>query len=85
MHPWFSIVAGRFTFAGREMPRRKAEITQADVARVIRAAKQSGAEEVIVPMGNQSLVVRLAPSMVSKQFEQNSEATNRETDEWRVA
>jgi hypothetical protein len=42
--------------------RRRATITQADVARVIRAAKQAGATEVIVPVGEQFLTVRLTPS-----------------------
>jgi hypothetical protein len=42
--------------------RRPAAITQADVARVIRAAKQAGATEVIVRMGEQSVIVRLMPS-----------------------
>jgi len=41
--------------------RRPATITQADVARVIRAAKQAGATEVIVPVGEQSVIVRLTP------------------------
>jgi hypothetical protein len=44
------------------MPRRPSQITQADVARVIRAAKQAGAAEVVVRVGDQSLIVRLAPS-----------------------
>lgn len=44
------------------MSRRRALITQADVARVIRAAKQAGAAEVIVPVGEQYLIVRLTPS-----------------------
>jgi hypothetical protein len=44
------------------MPRRPSQITQADVARVIRAAKQAGAAEVVVPVGDKSLIVRLAPS-----------------------
>jgi hypothetical protein len=30
------------------MPRRPAQVTQADIARVIRAAKQAGAAEVVV-------------------------------------
>jgi hypothetical protein len=42
--------------------RRPAAITQADIARVIRAAKQAGATEVIVPVGEQSVIVRLTPS-----------------------
>jgi hypothetical protein len=44
------------------MPRRPATITQADVARVIRAAKQAGAAEVEVRVGPTSIVVRIAPS-----------------------
>ena len=44
------------------MPRRPAQITQADIARVIRAAKQAGAIEVVVKVGDQSLIVRLTPS-----------------------
>jgi hypothetical protein len=44
------------------MSRRPATITQADVARVIRAAKQAGAAEVEVKIGNQSAIVRFTPS-----------------------
>jgi hypothetical protein len=44
------------------MPRRAAQITQADIARVIRAAKQAGASEVVVNIAGQSLIVRLAAS-----------------------
>jgi hypothetical protein len=44
------------------MSRRPAAITQADIARVIRAAKRAGATEVIVPVGQQSVIVRLTPS-----------------------
>jgi hypothetical protein len=67
------------------MPRRPAEITQADGARVIRAAKQSGANEVVVPVGKRELVVRLAPSIVSKQLEQDDQPNNHAADEWRAA
>ena len=45
-----------------KMPRRPAQLTQADVARVIRAAKQAGASEVVVKVGDLSLIVRLTPS-----------------------
>ena len=48
------------------MPRRRAQITQAEVARIIRAAKQAGASEVIVPIGESTLIVRLNPSTVPK-------------------
>ena len=44
------------------MSRRHAQITQADVARVIRAAKQAGASEVVVPVGDKLLTVKLTPS-----------------------
>jgi hypothetical protein len=67
------------------MPRRPAHITQADIARAVRAAKQSGAAEVEVRVGNQSLIVRLAPSIAAKQVEQDDEVPNQVTDEWRVA
>lgn len=48
------------------MPRRPAQITQADVTRVIRAAKKAGAAEVEVRVSGQSLIVRLAPSTTSR-------------------
>jgi hypothetical protein len=44
------------------MPRRPATITQADIARAVRAAKQAGAAEVEVRVGDTSVVVRIAPS-----------------------
>jgi hypothetical protein len=45
------------------MPRRPATITQADIARVIRAARQEGAVEVEVRVGDQaSILIRIAPS-----------------------
>jgi hypothetical protein len=44
------------------MPRRPATITQADVARIVRAAKQAGAAEVEVRVGEATIVVRLASS-----------------------
>jgi hypothetical protein len=45
------------------MPRRAATITQADVARVIRAAKAAGATEVEVRVGGQAqIIVRLSTS-----------------------
>ena len=44
------------------MPRRPAQVTQADVARVIRAAKQAGAAEVEIKIGDQRAIVRFAPS-----------------------
>jgi hypothetical protein len=44
------------------MPRRPATITQADIARAVRAAKQAGAAEVEVRVGDASIVVRIFPS-----------------------
>ena len=45
------------------MSRRPATITQADIARAIRAAKQTGAAEVEVRVGEQSsIVIRLNSS-----------------------
>jgi hypothetical protein len=44
------------------MPRRSASVTQADVARIIHAAKQAGAIEVVVKIGEESIVVRLTSS-----------------------
>jgi hypothetical protein len=44
------------------MPRRAAQITQADVAWIIRAAKQAGAAEIEIKVGEQTLLVRLTPS-----------------------
>ena len=44
------------------MPRRAAQITQAEVARIIRAAKQAGASEVVVKIGEQSVIVKLIHS-----------------------
>ena len=56
------------------MPRRVAQITQADVARIIRAAKQAGACEVVVKIGEQSVIVRLKQSTaVEKPLEQDEE------------
>jgi hypothetical protein len=44
------------------MSRRPATITQADIARVIRAAKQAGASEVEIKVGGQPVIVRLMKS-----------------------
>jgi hypothetical protein len=44
------------------MSRRPAQITQAEVARIIRAAKQAGASEVVVKIGEQSVIIKLAQS-----------------------
>lgn len=47
------------------MPRRPAIITQADIARTIRAAKQAGAAEVVVKVGEASITVKLESSTES--------------------
>ena len=44
------------------MSRSAANITQADIARTIRAAKQVGAAEVEVRIGAASVVIRISPS-----------------------
>jgi len=45
------------------MTRRQTTITQADIARAIRAARQAGAAEVEVHINEQSkIVIRLEPS-----------------------
>jgi len=48
------------------MSRKAASITQADIARAIRAAKQTGAAEVEVRVGAASIVVRISPSTASE-------------------
>ena len=56
------------------MPRRAAQITQAEVARIIRAAKQAGASEVVVKIGEQSVIVRLGQSTaMEKPLERDEE------------
>jgi hypothetical protein len=65
------------------MPRRPAQITQVDVARIIRAAKQAGASEVVVKIGNEASVrIPLAPEKCSKSSEHGVELT--ELDAWRA-
>ena len=44
------------------MPRRPAQMTQAEVARIIRAAKQAGASEVVIKVGEHSVIVKLGQS-----------------------
>jgi hypothetical protein len=49
------------------MSRRAATITQADVARIIRAAKQAGASEVEIRIGGRdAIIVRITPSTDEK-------------------
>jgi len=49
-----------------KMPRRPAVLTQADITRVIRAAKQAGADNVEVRIGGSSIVIRLGSSTTDK-------------------
>lgn len=56
------------------MSRRPATITQADVARAIRAAKQEGAAEVEVRIaGKSSIFIRLASSTAPESAPENAE------------
>jgi hypothetical protein len=49
------------------MARRGANITQADIARALRAAKQAGAAEVELRIGDRdAIIIRLAPSTATK-------------------
>lgn len=48
------------------MSRRPATVTQADVARIVRAAKQAGAAEVEVRVGDTTITVRIDSSTVTK-------------------
>jgi DNA-binding XRE family transcriptional regulator len=49
------------------MSRSRAHITQADIARAIRAAKQAGAAEVEVRVGEDSkIIIRINPSTGEK-------------------
>jgi hypothetical protein len=41
------------------MSRRPATVTQADVARIIRAAKQAGAATVEIPVNGERIIIRL--------------------------
>jgi DNA-binding XRE family transcriptional regulator len=43
------------------MARRAASITQADIARAVRAAKQTGATEVEVRVGDERIIIRIKP------------------------
>lgn len=78
-HPIFhhtSIVApvSAARLKGQTIVRRPVHITQADVARVIRAAKQEGVREVEVRLGDASIVMRIPPSTdVDEPLEQGKE------------
>jgi len=56
------------------MPRRAADITQADFARALRAAKQAGASEVVVQVGDKSkIVIRLLSTGSEPALEESEE------------
>ena len=48
------------------MPRRAASLTQADIARAIRAAKQAGAESVEYRIGDSIIVIRVKSSTAAE-------------------
>jgi hypothetical protein len=60
------------------MPRRPAQITQAEVARIIRAAKQAGAPEVVVKIGNEVSVRIPLADKCGKFSEEGGELTELE-------
>jgi hypothetical protein len=51
------------------MSRRPANITQADIARAIRAAKQAGASEVEVRIGDRHAIIIRLSSTETKAYE----------------
>jgi hypothetical protein len=56
------------------MSRRPAHITQADIARAIRAAKQAGAAEIEVRVGEQSkIIIRLSSTGAEPALEESAE------------
>ncbi|QHP69809.1 hypothetical protein EI171_22435 [Bradyrhizobium sp. LCT2] len=60
------------------MPRRPAKVTQADIARVIRAAKEAGADEVIIDVSGQ-IRISLHPTPLTSRQESN------DTVEWQLS
>jgi len=55
---------------------RAASITQADIARAVRAAKQAGATEVEVHVGNERIIIRINPRSDDESvFEQSHKIT----------
>jgi hypothetical protein len=50
------------------MPRRACRITQAEVARIIRAAKQAGASEVVVPIDGVPITIKLSTAIEARSF-----------------
>jgi hypothetical protein len=61
------------------MPRRPAKVTQADIARAIRAAKEAGASEVVVD-GSQIRISLLRPSSPKESYD-----TAAQLPEWELS
>lgn len=55
------------------MPRRPATITQADVARIIRAAKQAGASQVRVEVNGVPVIVDLQSTAPEQPLDEREE------------
>ena len=56
------------------MARRPASVTQADIARAIRAAKQAGAAEVVLCLGDKTrIVIRLSSTGSERPLEEAAE------------
>src|SRR5207247_7932877 len=65
-----SLADGTATTTGRgttEMPRRPATITQADIARAVRAFKQGGAVEVELNLEDRKIIGRFASSQSTRE------------------
>src|SRR5690348_9408170 len=65
-----NLADGTATTTGRgttEMPRRPATITQADIARAVRALKQGGAVEVEVNLEDRKVIGRFALSQSARE------------------
>jgi len=55
------------------MPRRSATITQADIARVIRAAKQAGVSWVEIELGGNKVRIPISPETESATIERKQD------------
>jgi hypothetical protein len=64
------------------MPRRRAHLTQADVARAIRAAKQAGAAAVVVLPDGSIKILFDSPPLAPEQPLDNSAAAD---EDWTTA
>jgi hypothetical protein len=64
--------------------RRPARVTQAEIARVIRAAKQAGAVEVVVPVDGGPITIKLSAAKLSLSSDGSSQPSEKpvaETEE----